>query len=197
MFFLMKPGVSQVRRLLEAQAQLDFSYAAVGATRSRPPDGYAVDRCRTCLGEGRDVFERAVSAFRRWQQFDLGWVQLCWPDAPIEPGRVVAVLSQTFGLWSLNVCRIVYVVDEEEPARKFGFAYGTLPEHAESGEERFVIELDPGDDSVWYDVLAFSRPNHFLTRAGYPLARRIQKRFARDSAAAMSRAVKLPERTLP
>jgi len=38
---------------------------------------------------------------------------------------------------------------------------------------------------VWYDILAFSRPNQVLTRLGYPLVRRIQKRFAKDSAAAM------------
>ena len=44
------------------------------------------------------------------------------------------------------------------------------------------------DDSVWYDILAFSRPNHFLARLGYPIVRRLQRRFARDSAAAMKRA---------
>ena len=72
---------------------------------------------------------------------------------------------------------------------KFGFAYGTLPGHVESGEERFLIEWDRETDKVWYDILAFSRPNHFLTRLGYPLVRRTQKRFGRDSAASMFRAV--------
>jgi hypothetical protein len=45
-------------------------------------------------------------------------------------------------------------------------------------------------DSVWYDILAFSRPNHVLTRLGYPIVRRLQKRFGRDSAASMFRAVR-------
>jgi uncharacterized protein (UPF0548 family) len=72
---------------------------------------------------------------------------------------------------------------------KFGFAYGTLPEHAESGEERFLIEWDRGENSVWYDILAFSRPRHWLARLGYPLTRRLQARFRRDSAAAMLKAV--------
>ena len=71
----------------------------------------------------------------------------------------------------------------------FGFAYGTLPDHAESGEEKFIVEWNEADDAVCYDILAFSRPNHFLARLGYPLIRRLQKRFAQDSAAAMKRGV--------
>ena len=59
-----------------------------------------------------------------------------------------------------------------------------------SGEERFPVEWDNEDDGVWYDILAFSRPRHFLARLGYPYARKLQKRFARDSSAAILRAVK-------
>jgi len=81
-------------------------------------------------------------------------------------------------------------VDESGLVRRYGFAHGTLPAHAESGEERFLVEWDRADDAVWYDVLAFSRPNLVLARLGYPLTRRTQKRFARESAAAMSKAVR-------
>lgn len=73
-----------------------------------------------------------------------------------------------------------------EPSR-FGFAYGTLPGHVECGEERFLVECDD-DGTVWYDVQAFSRPMHILTKLGYPLVRRLQKRFVRESAEAMRRA---------
>ena len=75
------------------------------------------------------------------------------------------------------------------PVQRFGFAYGTLPGHAETGEERFLIEWDRTDNSVWYDVFAFSRPRHPLTRLGYPFARLTQNRFARQSAASMLRAL--------
>jgi len=44
--------------------------------------------------------------------------------------------------------------------------------------------------TVKYGILAFSRPNQLLVHLGYPLVHRLQKRFARDSAAAMLRAVK-------
>ena len=80
-------------------------------------------------------------------------------------------------------------MDEQGPVQRFGFAYGTLPEHAESGEERFTVEWHEEDDTVWYDIVAFSRPQQLPARLGYPLARRMQKRFARDSAAAMQRTV--------
>jgi len=156
-------------------------YANRGGTRNEEtPSGFNVDHNRLQIGEGAEVFERAVSALKRWRQFDLGWVGVVSPDAPVQPGAVVGVCAHTFGLWSLNACRIVYVVDESEPFRKFGFAYGTLPDHVERGEERFLVEwLD--DDSVWYDILAFSRPRHPLVRLGSPYARTLQKQFARDS----------------
>jgi uncharacterized protein (UPF0548 family) len=111
------------------------------------------------------------------------------PETPIQSGQVVAVIARLLGLWWLNACRIVYVVDEQGPVQRSGFAYGTLPEHAESGEERFTVEWHEADDAVWYDILAFSRPHQLLARLGYPFARRLQKRFARDSAAAMQRPV--------
>jgi uncharacterized protein (UPF0548 family) len=142
------------------------------------------------LGEGHSTFSVAKAALRRWEHFHLGWVELFWPNTPLEPGQSVAVLAHVCGLWCLNACRIVYIVDEERPVQRFGFAYGTLPDHMESGEERFTVVWRETDDTVWYDVLAFSRPNLLLARLGYPLVRRLQKRFAKDSAAAMVRATK-------
>jgi len=86
----------------------------------------------------------------------------------------------------------VYVVDNETGGRtetdaiaRFGFAYGTLPDHIERGEERFLIEWNHSDDSVWYDILAFSQPRHPMVKLGAPVARVMQKRFARDSLRAM------------
>jgi uncharacterized protein (UPF0548 family) len=190
MLSLRKPSAESIDRFLKAQAKLPFTYAAVGATAETPPAGYVVDHTRVKLGEGASVFHAAIAALRRWEQFRLGWVEAWLPETPIQSGEVVAVMGRAFGIWWLNACRIVYAVDESGPISKFGFAYGTLPGHVESGEERFLIEWDQGQNSVWYDILAFSRPNHFLTRLGYPVVRRTQKRFGRDSAASMRNAVR-------
>ena len=187
---LQKPSAESIRQFRQTQAVLDFTYSAVGATAIVPPVGYVVDHTRIKLGVGEEIFESAKVSLRRWEHFNLGWVEAIPNSTPIENGQVIAVLAHVFGIWWLNACRIVYVVDEAAATTRFGFAYGTLPGHAESGEERFVIEWDRADDSVWYDVLAFSRPNYFVTRLGYPFVRCIQKRFARDSAASMVRAVR-------
>ena len=82
-----------------------------------------------------------------------------------------------------------YTIDEDGPVKRFGFAYGTLEDHAESGEVRFLVEWHRESDEVWYDLLAFSRPNQFLARVGYPFSRRLQKKFASESKAAMVKAV--------
>ena len=148
-----------------------------------------VDHTRIRLGEGEPIFQAAQTALEHWEQFRLGWLEAWSPETPIRTGEVVAVVARALGLWWLNACRIVSVVEENGPVQRFGFAYGTLPGHAGSGEERFLIELDRADDSVWYDILAFSRPNHFLIRLGYPIVRRLQKRFGRESAAVMRKVV--------
>ena len=189
MFLLCKPSDRQLQNFLAAQRGAPFSYPDIGATRSFPPAGYIVDHNRVKLGKGQATFERAVAAVRRWEMFSLGWMRICWPDTPIAPGQTVAALTALPGLYSLNICRIVYILDEDGPKRRYGFAYGTLPIHEGRGEERFMVEWDRGDDSVWYDVLAFSQPNSLLALLGYPVMRIVQKRFARDSMRAMTRAV--------
>ena len=72
----------------------------------------------------------------------------------IEPGVVVGILASWGGLWFLNACRIVYVLDEISPVHRVGFAWH--PARAcGRGEERFSIEWH-SDDTVRYDLLAFT-----------------------------------------
>lgn len=184
MFLLHKPNGKMVRQFIASQRDLSFTYNQVGATRTQPPAGYTVDHNRIRLGEGQETYERAIAALRSWKHFDLGWVRIVPPGEAVEAGTTVAVEAKTFGFWSLNACRIVYVIDEKEPVRKFGFAYGTLRDHVERGEERFTIEWHK-DDSVWYDIYAFSRPHHPIVRLAFPLARVLQKRFVKDSLASI------------
>jgi uncharacterized protein (UPF0548 family) len=188
MYLIRKPRVDEIRAFLSTQKDQPFSYSHIGASRERAPRGYAVDHNRIRLGEGPEVFARAVKAIRDWKMFEMPWVQLCWPDTPIEEGATVAVLVSHLGFWSLNAARIVYVLEENGADKRFGFAYGTLIEHGERGEERFTIEFHAKDQSVWYDVCAFSKPN-LMARLAYPFARSLQKRFARDSKNAMQKAV--------
>ena len=171
---------------------MPFSYPEIGATRTTPPQGYTIDHNRVQLGVGKECFDRAVDAIRSWKQFDLGWVEASPADTLLEVGAAVAVVARHLGFWSVNVSRIVYLVEEGGTIEKFGFAYGTLKSHVERGEERFTVEWHRDDDSVWYDILAFSRPNQILVRLGKPFARYLQKKFARGSLARIKEAVTGP-----
>jgi uncharacterized protein (UPF0548 family) len=89
--------------------------------------------------------------------------------------------------WSLNGCRVLYHLSDDD--MRFGFAYGTLTNHAEAGEELFALELDPVTETVTYRIRAVSWPRAALARIGQPVVRHLQARFRRDSAVAMARAV--------
>lgn len=187
MISLRRPSSETIRAFLAAQSKLGFTYTAVGATATLPPAGYVVNHTRIKLGEGEEVFTKAKAALMRGEQLRLGWLEAWSPKTTIiETGDVVAVVARLVGLWWLNACRIVYVVDEEQ---RYGFAYGTLPDHAGAGEERFLIEWNRASGEVWYDILAFSRPQWLVARLGYPYMRWLQRCFGRESASSMVRAV--------
>jgi len=188
-FQLTAPSEDQIRRFISAQHESRLSYPEVGASAGNPPTGYNVDHNRIELGYGLTAWQQAVEAVRAWQMFNMPWLRLCWPTAPLHVGADVAVLVRHFGFFSLNSCRIVYLIDNDAETKQFGFAYGTLEEHAESGEERFTVEWSQASDKVYYDILAFSRPRKMLARLGYPLSRFLQKQFAEHSKAAMLRFV--------
>jgi uncharacterized protein (UPF0548 family) len=185
LFCLREPSDEDLQRFISRQQHSAFSYSEVGASETYTPSGYNVDHNRAFLGRGEDTWRRATEAIREWQMFNMPWVRLYSPSTPIEVGATVAVLVQHFGFYSLNAARIVYVVDEDARICRYGFAYGTLADHAESGEERFTVEWDRSEDNVWYTILAFSRPQKTLARLGYPMSRMLQKRFAEASKAAM------------
>jgi len=190
MFFLTKPSPERIQRVIDFSRKAPFNYTEVGQSLGPTPAGYAANHGRVRLGSGEAVFNRAIEALRSWKMFDLGWVSLCWPDAEIEVGTTVAALARHLGFWSLHPARIVFLVDDDDArTRRRGFAYGTLQGHCERGEETFVIEWLHADDSVWYDLRSFSRPGQSLTALGYPIARMLQKRFARESTQKMLKAV--------
>ena len=191
MFLLSKPSHDAIGDFLVHQIDSRFSYTKVGSSANACSlSGFVADHSRVLLGYGEHAWHRAVSAVNNWEMFNLGWVQLCWPDVPLLQGSNVAVLIRHFGFWSLNASRIVYTIKENGgPIRRYGFAYGTLLDHCESGEERFVVEWHDEDDSVWYDLFAFSRPAAVAARLGYPAARWLQYRFREDSKAAMARTI--------
>jgi uncharacterized protein (UPF0548 family) len=150
-----------------------------------------------CSGAGTSIatFSRAKQAIDAWRMFPPKVATLCWPAPPHE-GQTVAILysAAALRLWLLMAARVVYLISETakrdgRQIERFGFAYGTLPDHPERGEERFLVEWDRANDNVWYDLMAFSQPRHWLARVGYPYARYEQARFRRLSGLVMQRTV--------
>jgi uncharacterized protein (UPF0548 family) len=197
MFLLRRPTDVEIRDYLAQQADQPLSYDFAGETRGEPTSrrGWRVDRHRVLLGRGESVYCRACRAIECWQMFPPAVATVCWPESPIV-GTAVAVLywAAPMRLWLLFPARVIYVVDEVVQrggghVQRFGFAYSTLPDHPERGEERFLVEWNHADDSVWYDLLAISQPAHWLARLGYFYTRYEQARFRRLSGAAMQRAV--------
>lgn len=207
MFSIRKPTAQQIDNLLTSSNAAEFTYDGIGSTsafpspnlpgpftgaESRLPSGYRVDHNWVKLGDGEAAYEWAKNALRQWQMFNLSWVQICWHSAmgqrlSIADGTMVGVLASR-PFWSLNPCRIVYTVDEsDEKGWRSGFGYGTLAGHLAKGEERFQVVWNRMDNSVCYEILAFSKPNHPLAILGYPIVRHFQRRFARDSKAAMAK----------
>lgn len=182
------PDAAAIEAYLAQQAGQRFTYADQGKTAGALPPGYNIDHTRMKIGHGSEDFAAAREALVRWRQFELGWVTTLPRETQIREGEMVAIVGNTLGCYWLNACRIVYVMDDSLGAARFGFAYGTLPDHVGSGEERFLVEMDEQGD-VWYDLLAFSRPHGLFGNLGYVYLRRLQKKFGQETAQRMEKMV--------
>jgi uncharacterized protein (UPF0548 family) len=198
MMFLRRPSPSAIDRFLRESRDLSLSYGPVGiandarAVGAERGTGRRVDEHVVTIGRGARDFARAYAALVAWTPFDIGWVELFPRHAPIHPGTVVGVLIHHLGIWSLNGCRVVYTLGDDRS--RFGFAYGTLTNHEEAGEELFEVSLDPHTDEVRYRIRAISWPYAAIAHAAQPIVRVLQRRFRHDSALAMQRAVAAREK---
>ena len=188
MFLLRRPTTREIERFLDRSHGLPLSYGPTGIVRHGPAVN-RFDEQAVTVGRGEADFERARMALARWIQFDIGWVEAFPARLSIEVGTDVAVLIRHLGFWSLNGARVLYQVGGTDGQDVFGFAYGTLTNHAESGEELFEVSIDRQSGDVMYRIRAVSRPQSVLTWIGQPIVRLLQARFRHDSAAAMRRAI--------
>jgi uncharacterized protein (UPF0548 family) len=172
-FLARRPSDARMSQILAEVSDAPLTYAEVAATAhpGELPAGYHHVRAATVLGRGEQAFAAAVAGLRAWQLHRRQGFRVVPADPPVAVGTVVAVDVPLAVLHVIAACRITWVVDE--PAR-FGFGYGTLPVHPESGEEAFVVErasAGDGGGEVTLAITAFSRPRHPLVRLGGPVAR--------------------------
>lgn len=156
---------------------VDLTYVEVGATAREPlPAGYHHLRETRSLGVV-DLDEVSEILFSWRVQERAGVRRVAGPDR-VAPGVDVTFRS----LMQTIPCRVVEVIDE--PDRR-GFAYGTLPGHPETGEERFMAERDPATGVVTATITAFSKPATWVTKLGGPVARLVQRLMTKRYLGAM------------
>lgn len=147
---------------------LELTYPEVGATAGPLPAGYRHVRGSAVIGAGRARFEEAADAVMRWGMLRGAGVRVRATTEVAAVGSEVVV-----GLGPVQApCRVVYVV--AEPNRR-GFAYGTLPGHAETGEELFAVRFDPATERVHAEVAAFSRHGTWWSRLAGPVTSLLQR----------------------
>jgi uncharacterized protein (UPF0548 family) len=149
-------------------AALPLTYSEVGATAGPLPAGYHHLQKSAVIGRGRGRFDDAADTGMRWGMLRGAGLRV---EATTEIAATGSEVIVHLGPVRAP-CRVVYVVDEPDQR---GFAYGTLPGHAESGEERFVVRYDPVTDEVYADVTAFSRHATWWSRLGSPVTSVIQR----------------------
>ncbi|CAA0096312.1 Uncharacterised protein [Mycolicibacterium vanbaalenii] len=154
---------------LSALSGKPLTYTEVGATAGPMPSGYHHLRKSSVIGCGRDRFDQAAARGMRWGMLRGAGLRVEATTPVAEVGAEVLVHLGPV----VAPCRVVYVVDE--PDRR-GFAYGTLPGHAESGEELFLVRYDPTTDNVIAEVIAFSRHATWWSRLGSPVTSLVQRR---------------------
>jgi uncharacterized protein (UPF0548 family) len=172
-FSFRKPDAERLTQFLARQRTSPLSYVDEGATLlGALPDGYHHVHESIGIGAGDGAWARAREGIDRWSAASAAGIRIAPPDAPIAVGTTVAIVTRLGPLTVLAACRIVAVVDEPD---RYGFAYGTLAEHPEEGEELFLVSRNE-TGAVRFDITAFSRPHDLLTRLGGPVARRVQQR---------------------
>jgi uncharacterized protein (UPF0548 family) len=187
MLFLRRPTDQQIHALLAARESVPFSYCDVGATRTSPPSGWRINHMRQLIGIGKVARDRAIVALFSWRLLAIDGLEVFPSATRLQPHTNVAIRSRHFGIWSVDFCRVIYVLQDEREndgaLLRTGFGYGTLPGHAIRGEEMFSIEWHPATQEVWYDIHSFSLPATPLVRLIGPIARATQKRFVKKSLA--------------
>lgn len=216
--WLKRPSAQEEKSFLSSCQAYNYDEKYVGATSEAPwaadrldqlkKDGFTINHARVKLGSGAHAFARGKDKLQNWRHLQLGWASVD-PTTPIKVGGKFGIVVHEMVAWLVNPLRIAYVSDEQEVTSKslsanqavdmpslkstsskvYSFGGGTLQGHLLAGEERFSIEWDKEDDSVWYEILSFSKPAHFLTVAGFPVLRFQQKLFAKHSTDAMIREV--------
>ena len=174
MWSLTRPTPATLDALLARVASQAVTYPKLGMSRlAHPQAGFGREAHEVILDM---PYEQAREALCGFATHRLPYLFIYPAEARVVEGADVVVCARIGPLWSSNPCRIVFVDDSPD---RFSYGYGTLPGHAESGEESFTVERRP-DGRVRADTVAHARPDAWLARLGSPVAHRVQRKIKVD-----------------
>jgi uncharacterized protein (UPF0548 family) len=186
MWSLSRPTPEYLDTLLARVAGLPLSYPEEGMSRgSSTPAGYGREAHEVDLAID---FDRAREALVTFATHRLPYLFVHPGNARATIGKDVIVCARLGVVWSINPCRVVYV---DESADRCTYGYGTLPGHAEHGEESFTVERLPGG-KVRANTVAYAKPQDLLARIGAPVAHQVQRRIKVDYMRALVAATAQP-----
>ncbi|CAM6087208.1 unnamed protein product [Calypogeia fissa] len=199
-------GFNYAEKYVGMTSEPPFSADKVDELKS---DGFSINHSRVRLGSGLNTFSKAKDKLQNWRHLQLGSVFVD-PSTPIKVGGKFGIHVHELVAWLINPLQILYITDTLKdgqlkispkqrgdsnlPEKKsgcsaFAFGGGTLRGHLLAGEERFAVEWNKEDDTVWYDIYSFSKPAHFLSIVGFPVVKFQQQQFAKHSSEAMVKEV--------
>jgi uncharacterized protein (UPF0548 family) len=172
-----------------------LNYAPVGTARpgSPVPAGLRAREQRIRLGEGEQIWQRAVAVVS-------GWAIKKHVRFRIEPDDERVVLGRDydtrFGFGAIRLLEPVRIVWLEEQENLRGFGYGTRDGHPITGEECFLVERD-ATGTVWLVVRTVSRVSRGRWLPLWPGIRIMQPYFQRWYARAAVKLVTESDEPLP
>ncbi|KAL2938993.1 hypothetical protein RDABS01_022442 [Bienertia sinuspersici] len=191
-----RPTLEDQKACLEKTSSFNYDYKHKGATlrsvsslqkdKQLSEEGFSLNHARVLIGSGLETYEKGKDALQNWRHFQMNWT-FVEPTTPIKKGVKFSVCVKEFLPWLMMPLQVVYVNECKSSGKmkaSFSFGGGTLQGHLLAGEERFSVELDD-KNQVWYEILSFSKPAHFLSFMGYPYVQFRQKYFAKESTDAL------------
>lgn len=132
-----------------------LTYSHVGMSRpgAEVPRGFRVRDQRIRLGEGDELWRRAVGVVSGWRIKTAIGFEVSPDDERVVAGRDYDTTYRSRLVRQFEPVRVVWVADE--PGLR-GFGYGMRPGHPLTGEECFLVERDP-DGVVWLLVRSVTR----------------------------------------
>ncbi|KAI3426596.1 DUF1990 domain-containing protein [Psidium guajava] len=194
--FWSRPSAEQQKQCINKSGPFNYDAKYKGATAKAVSilkedgelhkDGFLLNHARVLVGSGRENYEKGKNALQSWRHFGLNWAFVD-SKTRVQNGAKFCVCVKEFLPWLVMPLEVVFV-NESQKSKKgvasFRFGGGTLKGHLLAGEESFSIELDE-NNQVWYEMLSFSKPAHFLSFIGYPYVQLRQKYFAQQSSNAV------------